>query len=220
MPSQPSTLPRANLDVLEAIYNTRAMRRIKPDPVPEELLIRLVDAGNQAPSGSNAQNARWIIVRDPEQRAKLAELNRKAVMAYASPGSPRPAALTHQDDAKRQRMLEAVVWQAEHLHKIPALIFACLEFPTPPHKSFGVGANSGGSIWPGVQNVLLAARALGLGAAPTTLVFSDRPAAKAVLNLPDNIEPFCMIPVGYPMGNFGPVKRRPIEEVLRWDRWS
>jgi len=213
-------VPHEELGVFEAIYNTRAMRRLKPDPVPEDLLIRLVDAGNQAPSGSNAQHGRWIIVRDAEQRAKLAELNRKAVIAYSGPGSSRPASLPHQSAEKRQRMLQAVVWQAEHMHEIPALIIACLEFPSPPPDSFAVGANSAGSIWPGVQNVLLAARALGLGAAPTTLAFSDRPAAKAVLGLPDTIEPFCLIPVGYPMGKFGPVTRRPVEEVLRWDRWS
>ena len=72
----------------------------------------------------------------------------------------------------------------------------------------------------GCENLLLAARALGLGAAPTTLGLRDRPAAKAVLDLPSTIEPFCLIPVGYPTGRFGPVSRRPVAEILRWDRWS
>ncbi|MGH2603849.1 MAG: nitroreductase family protein, partial [Dehalococcoidia bacterium] len=72
----------------------------------------------------------------------------------------------------------------------------------------------------GVQNLLLAARALGLGAALTTLVLRDRAAVRAVLSLPETIEPFCMVPVGYPAGRFGPVTRRPVAEVMRWDRWS
>jgi nitroreductase len=121
---------------------------------------------------------------------------------------------------KRGRMLAAVMWQAEHMAEIPALIIACLELGAPPRESFAAGAGAGGSIWPGVQNVLLAARALGLGSAPTTLGLTNRAAVREILNLPETIEPFCLIPVGYPMGNFGPLSRRPLDEVLRWDRWS
>lgn len=205
------------MGILETIYNNRAMRRIKPDPVPKELLLKLIDAANQAPSGSNVQNGRWIVVTDPDQKARLAELNKKAVDRYLE--RARATSVEHQDDAKRQRMFDAVEWQAEHLHEIPALVIACLEVGDPPDR-FIVGANAGGSIWPGVQNLLLAARALGLGAAPTTLGLTDRDAVKEVLNLPDTIEAFCLIPVGYPMGKFGPVSRRPVEEIMRWDRWS
>ena len=204
------------MGVFDAIHHTRAMRRLKPDPVPEELLIKLIDAANQAPSGSNQQNARWIVVRDSAQRAKLAELNNAAVEAYIGPGSGRPAALPHQDADRRARLLKAVVWQAEHMHEIPVLIIACLEFASPP-RSPGAG---GGNIWPGVQNLLLAARALGLGVAPTTLGLSNGPAAKEVLRLPENVVPVCLIPVGYPKGRFGPVTRKPVAEIMRWDTWS
>jgi nitroreductase len=117
-------------------------------------------------------------------------------------------------------MLAAVMWQAEHWAEIPAHIVACLQMGAPVRESFMAGAGAGGSIWPGVQNLLLAARALGLAATPTTLGLMDRPAAKAVLGLPDDIEPFCLIPVGYPMGKFGSVTRRPTAEIMRWDRWS
>ncbi len=207
------------MDIFDVIYNCRAMRRIKPDPVPEELLIRLVDAGNRAPSGSNTQPVRWIIVRDPEQRAKLAELNKAAVMAYADPNSGRrPVELPHQSAEQRERLLQSVLWQAEHMHQIPVLIIACAQFPTPLSGSNAAAA--GGSVWPAIQNLLLAARALGLGAAPTTLGLVDRPAAKKVLSLPDTVEPYCLIPVGYPMGTFGPVTRLPVEETLHWDRWE
>ena len=201
--------------IFEIMYSSRAMRRIKPDPVPEELLLKLADAGNRAPTGSNMQNVRWLIVRDPEQKRKMAELNRKAVMGYVDSG--RVQSLPHQDEAQRERQLAAVMWQVEHMHEIPALVIACLEFAEPPGQMAAMG---GGSVWPAVQNVLLAARALGLGAAPTTLGLSDRPAAKAVLGLPDTVEPYCLIPVGYPMGKFGPVTRLPVEQTVRWDRWA
>ena len=115
-------------------------------------------------------------------------------------------------------MLQAVLWQAEHLAEVPALIIACFQFDgkvTPNEAS-----RARGSVWPGVQNVLLAARALGLGAAPTTLGLVDRDAAKAVLGLPEDMEAFCLIPVGYPTGNFGPVTRMPVADTMRWDRWS
>jgi len=206
------------LGIFEVMYNSRAMRKLKPDPVPEELLVKLIDAANQAPSGSNAQRARWIIVRDPDQKRRLAELNKTAVQAYIGPQSGRAGSLPHQSADKRQRMLEAVIWQAEHMHELPALVIACFQFDEP--VSGGAAGRAGGSIWPGVQNLLLAARALGLGAAPTTLGLSDRKAAKEVLALPDDVEAFCLIPVGYPLGNFGPVTRLPVQDTLHWDRWT
>lgn len=208
------------MGLFEAMYNCRAMRRIKPDPVPEDLLIKLIDAAHQAPSGSNVQNGRWIVVRDTAQRQKLAELNRKVLDAYSAPGGARAAELPHQPADARARMLEAVRWQADHFAEIPALIIACLEINGPRRESFSAGAGAGGSIWPGVQNLLLAARALGLAATPTTFAIADRAAAKALLALPESIEPFCVIPVGYPMGKFGPVTRKPVAEVMRFDRWS
>lgn len=206
------------MDLFEAIYNCRAMRKLKSDPVPEATLLKLIDAANQAPSGSNRQGARWIIVRDAAQKTKLAELNRVAVEAYVAPSSGRPAALPHQSAEKRERMLRAVLWQADHMAEIPALIIACYQFDAPVDAL--AAARAGGSVWPGIQNLLLAARALGLGAAPTTLGLSNRPAAKEVLGLPDDMEAFCLIPVGYPMGKFGPVTRLPVAATLRWDCWS
>ncbi|MGQ4808309.1 hypothetical protein NKDENANG_01690 [Candidatus Entotheonellaceae bacterium PAL068K] len=206
------------MGIFEVMYNCRAMRRLKPAPVPEALLIKLIDAANQAPSGSNRQGARWIIVRAPEQKQKLAALNQKGVEAYIGPDSQRPAALPHQSAEKRERMLQAVLWQAEHLHDIPALIIACLQFDAPVTPA--AAGHGGGSIWPAIQNLLLAARALGLGAAPTTLGLSDRDAVRAILALPDNMEAYCLIPVGYPTGKFGPVVRLPAQQTFRWDRWS
>ena len=201
--------------IFEVIYNCRAMRRIKPDPVPEELLLKLADAGNHGPTGSNVQNVRWVIVRDAERKRLLAEQNRKHLGAYLA--ADRVEELPHHPKAKRDRMREAVVWQMDHMHEIPALIVACLEFAEAQADPGRAGG--GGYVWPAVQNVLLAARGLGLGAAPTTLGLRDRAAIRDILGLPETVEAYCLIPVGYPMGNFGPVTRLPVADTVHWDRW-
>jgi nitroreductase len=206
------------IGLFDAMYSCRAMRKLDSKPVPEELLVKLIDAANQAPSGSNSQRARWIVVLDADKRQQLAALNKTAVEAYVGPQSGNVEDLPQQSAAKRQRMLESVLWQADNMQNIPAIVIACFEFDgpvSPTEASF-----AGGSLWPGVQNLLLAARALGLGAALTTLGLSNRDASRQVLELPDNIEAFGLIPVGYPLGNFGPVTRLPVAETMRWDRWS
>lgn len=194
-----------------AIHHCRAMRRLKLDPVPDEIVAELLDAANRGPTGSNKQNASWIVVRDHAQKKKLAELNRRAVDRYI--GNPAAAA------PEMQGIVQAVLWQRDNFDKIPLLLIPCLEFDRQPEDNWHAGAGSGGSIWPGVQNLLLTARSLGLGAAITTLGLSDRPAAKDVLGLPHLVEPFAIIPVGYPTGKFGPVTRKPLDEIVHYDRW-
>lgn len=208
----------AEMTLHEAIYHTRAMRRLDIRDVPEELLLKLIDAANQAPSGSNMQNGRWLIVRDPAVKQALADLNRAGVDAYIGPQVENPGSLPHQTEAKRRRMIDAVLWQRDHLHEIPALIIACLEFGEPVDGAAVL--RGGGSIWPGIQNLLLTARALELGAAPTTLALGDQDAVRKVLNLPDTMAALCLIPVGYPLGKFGPVSRKPVGEIVRFDHWS
>ncbi len=201
-----------NLSLEEVIYNSRAMRRLQTEEVPEELLLKLISAANQAPSGSNSQMARWLVARDPEVKQKLADLNRKHAEPYIQPSLDNPSS------DKQRRMLEAVVWQMDHMHEIPALIVACFNYP---EKVEGIDVyRQAGSVWPGIQNLLLTARSLGLGAAPTTLALRDQDAVREVLNLPETFAALCLIPVGYPMGKFGPVSRRPVEEIMRFDQWD
>ncbi|MDC0068637.1 nitroreductase family protein [Gammaproteobacteria bacterium] len=195
----------------EAMYNCRAMRRLESREVPEADLIQLIDAANQAPSGSNTQNARWVVVRDASQKQKLANLNRKHAEPYIAPQRANPP------NEKHKRLLDAVVWQMDHMHEIPALIVACFDYP---EKVEGLGVyRSGGSVWPGIQNLLLKARSLGLGAVPTTLALRDQDAVRKVLNLPETFAALCLIPVGYPKGKFGPVSRKPVADVMRFDHW-
>lgn len=206
------------MGIFDTIYNCRAMRRLDTKEVPEALLTELINAANQAPSGSNSQGARWIVVRDTKVKQRLAELNREGVETYLAPLIDNPGSLSHQSGDKRGRMVDAVVWQKEHMHEIPALIIACMEFGAPATNDMIARGN--GSIWPGIQNLLLAARALCLGAAPTTLALNDRQAVAEALNLPDSMAAYALIPVGYPLGKFGPVTRKPLEEILRFDTWS
>ena len=175
----------------DAIHNCRAMRRLKSDEVPEELLIQLVDAA---------------------VKKQLADLNRLHAEPYIQPNLENP------ESEKQKRMLDAVVWQMAHMHEIPALIVACFDYP---EKVEGLSVyRSAGSVWPGIQNLLLTARALGLGAAPTTLALRDQDAVRAALKLPETFAALCLIPVGYPMGRFGPVSRKPVSEIMRFDHWS
>jgi nitroreductase len=145
-------------------------------------------------------------------------LNRQGVDTYLAPLIDNPGSLSHQSGDKRKRMVDAVVWQRDHMHEIPALIIACMDFGAPATNDMIARGN--GSIWPGIQNLLLAARALELGAAPTTLALTDREAVAKTLNLPNSMAAYALVPVGYPLGKFGPVSRKPLEEILRFDKWS
>ncbi len=204
------------IGLFEAIYSCRAMRRLRPDPVPEELLLRLVDAANQAPSGRNFQRGRWIIVREHGQKQRVAELNRRASEAAARDQAERGEPLPHHDVEKRRRMWEAVLWQSEHMHEAPAIIVACavLDHPGQDPNRYA------GSIWPGIQNLLLAARAVGLGAVATTYALRFRDELHEALGLPPDAAVQSIIPVGFPIGNFGPVTRRPVGEITMFDRWA
>jgi len=202
----------SNFTLAQAMYECRAMRRLKADPVSDETLVQLIDAANQAASGSNAQMARWIVVKDPIQKQKLADLNRLHGEPYIAADRENPKS------EKLRRLLDAVIWQMDHMHEIPALIVACYDYET---RVDGVEIyRKAGSVWPGIQNLLLTARSLGLGATPTTLALRDQDAVRTALDLPESFAALCLLPVGYPMGRFGPVTRKPVDTIMRFDRWS
>jgi nitroreductase len=131
------------------IHHTRAMRRLKTDAVPERLLLKLIDAANQGPTGSNKQNTSWIIVRDHEQKKKPGELNQIAVNGYIDTAGS--------SASERAGIVKALKWQRDHFDAIPAILIPCLSFESVPANHWQAGADAGGSIWPAVQNVLLTA---------------------------------------------------------------
>ena len=201
--------------LFEVMSTCRAMRRLEPDPVPDELVNRLITAANYAPSGRNMQRARWIVVRGADRKRRLADLNRRASEAAARREASEADGLPHHDRDRRRRMYAAVVWQAEHMHEAPVLVVPCCVLDTPDQDP----NRYAGSIWPGIQNLLLAARASGLGATPTTWALQYRDEVHDVLELPARVSAQALIPIGFPVGRFGPVTRLPVDEVMMAEHW-
>ncbi len=198
------------MDLFEAIGTLRAMRRLKPDPVSDEELWTILDAAIKAPSGGNRQPWNFVVIRDQETKAKIAEYYLDAW--NGSYGRLRDSA---QADPAAARTYRSADHLAHHLADTPVLILVTV------HRS-GIAPMSpaGASIYPAVQNLMLAARALGLGCTITTLHREHEAEVKALLGIPDDVETMALIPVGRPLGHFGPPPRRPVEEVTYWDRWG
>jgi nitroreductase len=223
----------AGIELFEAIYSARSLRRFRSDPVPEELITRVLDAAIRAPSAGNAQNWAFVVVRDPAQRSKLGAIYRKAsdiaAAVYEARGRPR-----HLTEAQWARMMAAGAWLWEHLGEVPVLLVPCLQrrdMPPaealPPAVAARYGEElcyldriRGASIYPAVQNIMLACRALGLGTVITTNHLRCEEEVKAVLGLPGEMETFALMPIGYPLDKFGPLTRRPLHEVAHADHWS
>ena len=192
----------------------RAIRRLKPDPVDDALVLHLIELALKAPTGSNAQNWEFIVVRDAAVKARLARLNRQAWNIYGGLGKR-----MYGRDEKMRKILDAVQWQADHFEEVPVIVVACLRGFVPfwpPTAS----ASMYGSIFPSVQNLLLAARAAGLGAALITLPLWSKFLARRALGLPWSVHPCAVIPLGWPRGRYGPTTRRPVGEVVSLDRYG
>jgi nitroreductase len=205
---------RFDMPLEEAITTQRAVRRLKPDPVDDALVLRLVELALKAPTGSNAQNWEFIVVKDPAVKAQLGRRNRQAWSLYGWLGRR-----ANSGNAKMNRLLDAVQWQAEHFEEIPVVIVACLRGPRLPFPN-AAATSYYGSIFPSVQNLLLAARAVGLGAALITLPLWSTFSARRILGLPWNVTPCAVIPIGWPVGRYGPTTRRPVGDVVSLDRFG
>ena len=208
------TTPGFDMPLAEAMTTQRAIRRLKPDPVDDALVRRLLELALKAPTGSNAQNWEFLVVKDPAVKARLARANRRAFSLYERLGRRRAAG-----DPKWGRLLDAVRWQADHFEEVPVVIVACLRGPRAWFPPFAA-ASYYGSIFPSVQNLLLAARAAGLGAALITLPLWSTWLARRILGLPRSVTPCAVIPLGWPQGKYGPTTRRPVEDVVSIDRYG
>jgi nitroreductase len=197
-----------------AMETQRAIRRLKPDPVPNDVLLRCIELALKAPTGSNAQNWEWIVIRDRGVKEKLARLYRPAWRIYGGLGR-----LVMRGNEKMQRNITATQWQVDHFENMPVLVVPCLRGPR--FNLLPVAATSYyGSIYPAIQNFLLACRAHDLGAALTTLPLWSTAAARRALGLPFGVQPIAVIPVGWPRGRYGPTTRKPVEKVVHYDRWG
>ena len=198
----------------EAMRTQRAIRRLTTDPVDDALVLHLIELALKAPTGSNAQNWEFVVVRDPAVKAKLARLNRGAWRLYGGLGRRMV-----RGDERMLKILDAVQWQADHFEETPVIVVACLRGVIPPWPPVAT-ASAYGSMFPSVQNLLLAARAAGLGAALITLPLWSKWLARRALGLPWNVSPCAVVPLGWPRGRYGPTTRRPVGEVVSLDRYG
>jgi nitroreductase len=209
-----ATTPDLSMPLDEAMRTQRSIRRLRPDPVDDGLVLRLIELALKAPTGGNAQNWEFVVVKDPRVKARLGRLNRMAWRVYGRIGR-----LLMRDRPRMLRIIDAVEWQARNFEQIPVVVVACLRGLRPPFPPIATGSYYG-SIYPSVQNFLLAARAAGLGAGLITLPLWSTILARRALGLPWNVTPCAVIPLGWPRGRYGPTTRRPVEEVAHLDRYG
>jgi nitroreductase len=201
-------------DVFDIMHTTRAMRRLRPDPIPDDLVRKILEAGISAANGGNFQRWRFMVIKDPAIKKAVQTLYKRAFDDVVGPryaNSAPPPGITRE---RYTRQHAAVEYLTEHFHEAPVWIVACLEEAGTPNRW------AGASIYPAVQNMLLAARALGLGSTLTTRHLLHEKAAEAALGLPPGVHSYAILPIGYPMGKFGPVGRTALADVVYGDRWG
>ena len=198
------------MDIFETMETCRAMRRLKPDPVSQEILEKLVWSATRAPNAGNAQLWDFVIVTEEKGRQFLGDLLRTKL----------GTGLSKPKDTKTPGARQATAfWQlVTAFEQIPAIIFPCIRNGYPPTDPNPLFMSS--SIYPATQNLLLAARALGLGTVMTTFHIIDQQAIKEYFGIPSEVFIGATIPIGYPEDSFGPVKRKPTDEVIHWEHWG
>ena len=220
----------SGITLFEAMYSARAMRWLKPDPVPPQLIQRILEAAIQAPNAGNRQNWLFMVVQDAEQRRRIGAIYYKVsqwvLQRYHHQNRP-----AHQSQAEYDRMMSGGAHLYEHMGDAPVLLIPCLrinpvelpaEIPADVRSAMREASpwTAGASIYPAVQNIILACRALGLGTVLTTNHTIAEDEIKEVLGLPSEVRTFALMPIGYPERSFGPVKRRPLVEVAMIDRYG
>ena len=203
----------------DLVSNVRAMRRLKPDPVPQNLLMKVLNAGVKAPSGMNSQPWSFLVLRKSDDKQWFAERYKAAIESRFGSSD-----LPSEGDSPMARQFRALLYQMNHMQEFPLLLIVCglrdWPFKVPEAERVGLAPPNYGAVYPCVQNILLACRALGLGAALTTMhqVFEEELMER--FEIPVEYGVVVTMPIGYPMGRFGPVSRRPAEEVTYHGRWG
>ena len=201
-------------DLFETIETCRAMRRLKPDPVPDEMIVKILRAGICAPNGGNLQKWRFLVIKDRTIKQAVQGWYKKAFDEVIGPrylNSEPPPGVTKE---RYLRQHSAVAYLTDHFHEAPVWIVACLVDGPNPNRA------AGSSIYPAVQNMVLAIRALGLGTTLTTRHLLYERETEAALGLPPGVHSYAILPIGWPMGKFGPVGRGPLNEIVYQDRWG
>ena len=202
-----------DIGLFEAMYSQRQITRYRSDPVPKDAIDKIIDAAIRAPSGGNTQPWEFVVITDPDLVARVGGIYRDAWLAGRPEASP-----------DEPPVYKAARYLANHMPEVPALILACVDHtrgsaPYTPGQPIEPGRYAS-SIWLAVQNLFLAARALGLGTRLTTVHLRGEDRIKQLLGIPVHVETVALIPLGYPRGKFGSTDRRPATEVTSYNRYG
>ena len=214
----------ASVDLYEAMSTLRAVRRLRADPIPAAVLRRILQAAAYAPSGGNVQPWRVMVVQDAQKRSALGDLYRGEWANYSVGARKGLERLSGEALAKQERMLAAADHLGEHFGEAPDILVFCFNPQIMAITDAGLGRPSvvgGGSVFPAVQNAMLACRAEGIGCTLTTLLCFQEEAVRELLSIPDPWYTCAFMPIGYPvLRGHGPISRRPIEKLAYLDNWG
>lgn len=212
------------MGIYAAMSTQRAVRKLRPDPIPDDVLARVFEAARWAPTGGNNQPWRIIAVRAPALKARLGELYAQEWAHFAALYRKRFEKAPEEERAKQERTIAAGDYLAHHLGEVPVLAIVCFNPALLAVTDAGqdrVSIVGGGSVYPAVQNLLLACRAEGLGCVLTTLLCQTEPEVKQLLEIPKEWGTAAMVPIGYPVGKgHGPISRKPVSELVFNDYWD
>ncbi len=212
----------------EALYEMmrtqRAIRRLKSDPIPDDVMHRILTAASWAPSGGNQQPWRIVLVRDAAKKKALGDMYGALWEKFAAMYRKRFEGLSPEEQAKEERTIAAGDYLCAHFHALPAVAIFCFNpkmMAVTDAKQDRVSVVGGGSVYPAVQNLMLACRAEGVGCVLTTLLCQVEPDVKALLDMPEDWYTCAAVPMGYPVGGgYGPIKRRAAGELCFEDGWK
>ena len=208
-----------NLDVFHIMTTMRPMRRLKPDPVPQDVLEEILDAATHAPNSLNTQPYTFLIVRDRETKTFFGEKYHEAMTTRFAKFAP-----PDDENTSFARNFRTAMALGKHIPDVPVLLFICGERDWPlaiaEEQRVGLAPPSFGSVFPCVQNILLGCRAKGLGASLTTMHQVFEAALIEKLRIPETHGIVAVIPIGYPKGNFGPLSRKPSAEITYHEHWG
>ncbi len=198
---------RMGMPLYEAIYSMRAIRRLRPDPIPERDLEIILDAARQAPNGGNMQPWHFLVLRERAIIEQFAPLYHEAWWAKRA-----DAGIEGRDHPALQNPVsQSAMRLADEIGGAPVIVLLCATAP---------GAGNAQSVIPSAQNMLLAARSLGIGGTITTLHPAVDDRVKQMFEMPEQAQIVYCIPLGYPQGRFGPLNRNPLREIVSEDRWG
>lgn len=214
----------SGVDIYEAMSTLRAVRRLKPDPIPADVLQRILQAAAWAPSGGNVQPWRVVVVRAADKRAALGNLYRPEWERYSAGVRRSMQALSGDALARQQRMLAAADRLGAHFGEAPVILVFCFNPERMAITDADLGRPTvvgGGSVYPAVQNAMLACRAEGIGCTLTTLLCFREAEIKPLLAIPADWYTCAFVPIGYPEGGgHGPISRRPVNKLAYADVWG